>query len=44
MARARKANGKVLVEPNPQFMGGAVALLADPSGAAFFIYQKPDGR
>ena len=37
--KAKSLGGRVLLEPNPDIRDGRVALLADPSGGAFFIYQ-----
>jgi predicted enzyme related to lactoylglutathione lyase len=41
--KAKSLGGRVLLEPNPDIRGGRVALLADPSGGAFFIYQIEAG-
>lgn len=40
--RAAKMGGEVLVGPNALRSRGSVALIADPIGAAFFIYQAAD--
>jgi predicted enzyme related to lactoylglutathione lyase len=37
--KAKSLGGRVLLEPDSDIRGGRVALLADPSGGAFFIYQ-----
>jgi len=34
-----KLGGQVVVGPNPDFSNGSVALIADPMGAAFFVYE-----
>ena len=39
LARTPRLGGRVLVKPTDFRSGGSVALLADPSGAAFFVYQ-----
>ena len=39
LARAVELGGRVLLEPDPEIGGGRVALLADPSGGAFFVYE-----
>lgn len=41
--KAKSLGGRVLLAPNPDIRGGRVALLADPSGGAFFIYQIEAG-
>lgn len=41
--KAKSLGGRVLLEPNPDIRGGRVALLADPSGGAFFIFQIEAG-
>ena len=38
----RRLGGSVLVEPGAFRSRGSVALVADPTGAAFFIYQAAD--
>jgi len=38
LAQARRLGGEVLLEPGPELGRGRVALLADPVGAAFFVY------
>jgi len=42
-ARVQELGGTVLVAPRPDFGGGVVELIEDPSGAAFFVYQIPAG-
>jgi hypothetical protein len=37
--KAKSLGGRILLEPKPENRGGRVALLADPTGGAFFIYQ-----
>jgi predicted enzyme related to lactoylglutathione lyase len=37
--RVPKLGGQVLVGPHPEFANGSVALLVDPTGAAFFTYN-----
>lgn len=41
LARVAELGGAVLVEPRLLQSVGSVALVADPSGAAFFLYQRP---
>jgi hypothetical protein len=41
--KAKSLGGRVLLEPNPDIRGGRVALLSDPSGGAFFIFQIEAG-
>jgi len=38
--RARAAGGEVLVEPTDSLEGGSIAILADPAGAAFAIWEQ----
>lgn len=38
--RARKLGGRVLAEPQEKLGKGEVALIADPSGAAFFVHES----
>lgn len=42
-ARVAELGGSVLVEPRNLHSVGSVALVADPGGAAFFIFQRPEG-
>lgn len=42
LARARELGGEVLLEPSPDFYDGLVAVLADPTGVGFLIYQFPE--
>ena len=42
LARARELGGQVLLEPSPEIYDGLVAVLADPTGVGFFIYQFPE--
>ncbi len=42
LARTPKLGGTVLAEPGTFSSLGSVALLADPSGAAFFVYQRKE--
>jgi len=45
LKRARKLGGRVLLEPQEKLGKGEVALIADPSGAAFFVHEATeDGR
>ena len=37
--KAKSLGGRVLLEPNPEIRDGRVALLADPTGGAFFIFE-----
>jgi len=37
-AKAKELGGRVLLAPDPKLGEGRVALLADPTGGAFFIY------
>ena len=39
VARARKLGGRILLEPHEKLGKGEVALIADPSGAAFFVHE-----
>ncbi len=41
--KAKSLGGRVLLEPKPENHDGRVALLADPTGGAFFIYQIEAG-
>jgi predicted enzyme related to lactoylglutathione lyase len=36
---AKQAGGKVLIEPSPELLGGKVAVVADPTGAAIGIME-----
>ena len=42
VARVELLGGAVLIEPTPEFAGGRVALIADPTQATLFIVQLPD--
>ena len=45
MARARKLGGRVLLEPRDDIGDGRIAVIADPTGAVFFVYQlEEEGR
>ena len=37
--KAKSLGGRILLQPRPENRGGRVALIADPTGGAFFIYQ-----
>ena len=37
--KAKSLGGRILLEPRPENHSGRVALIADPTGGAFFIYQ-----
>ncbi len=39
IARAVKLGGRVLLEPSPEVSQGRVAVLEDPAGVDFFVYQ-----
>jgi predicted enzyme related to lactoylglutathione lyase len=39
LARVGGLGGRVVVAPNAELGNGAMALVADPEGAAFFVYQ-----
>lgn len=39
VAQAKELEGRVLLAPDPKLGEGRVALLADPTGGAFFIYE-----
>lgn len=39
IAHTRKLGGEVLLEPSESLGGGRIALLADPVGGAFFVFQ-----
>ncbi len=39
VAQAKGLGGRILLEPSPEFGEGRVALLADPTGGAFFVYE-----
>lgn len=41
LIRVAELGGSVLVEPRRLQSVGSVALVADPAGAAFFLYQRP---
>lgn len=42
LARTPKLGGTILAKPGTFSSLGSVALLADPSGAAFFVYQRKE--
>jgi len=39
VTQAKELGGRVLLAPDPKLGEGRVALLADPTGGAFFIYE-----
>jgi predicted enzyme related to lactoylglutathione lyase len=39
LERVARLGGVVVLEPHPELGNGAVALVADPTGAAFFVYE-----
>ena len=39
VAQAKGLGGRILLEPSPELGEGRVALLADPTGGAFFVYE-----
>ena len=39
VAQAKALGGRILLEPSPELGEGRVALLADPTGGAFFVYE-----
>ncbi len=39
VAQAKELEGRVLLAPDPKLGEGRVALLADPTGGAFFVYE-----
>jgi uncharacterized protein len=41
LTRSRELGGRVLLEPRPEFAGGRVALIEDPTGGALFVVQAP---
>lgn len=41
LARVAELGGSVLVEPRLLRSSGSVALVADPAGAALFVYERP---
>ena len=41
IARARELGGRVIMEPTPEIYDGLVAILEDPTGVEFLIYQFP---
>jgi len=43
-ARAEELGGHVLVKPHPDRHGGKIAVVADPSGAAFGLMEWPNAR
>lgn len=42
LARARELGGEVLLEPSPDIYDGLVAVVADPTGVGFLLYQFPE--
>jgi predicted enzyme related to lactoylglutathione lyase len=40
VAGAKELGGKILIEPKEDLHDGRLALIADPSGAAFFARDK----
>ena len=42
LTRARELGGKILLEPSPEIYDGLVAVLADPTGVGFLVYQFPE--
>ena len=40
--RARELGGEVLLEPSPEIYDGLVAVVADPTGVGFVLYQFPE--
>jgi hypothetical protein len=44
VARARELGGRVLLEPSDKINGGLVAILADPTGVGFLIFQLGGAR
>jgi predicted enzyme related to lactoylglutathione lyase len=43
VAQAKQLGGKVLIEPKPELLGGKVAVVADPTGAAIGIMEWQEG-
>ena len=43
LARVRELGGAVLLEPSREIYDGLVAIVADPTGVGFLIYQFPEG-
>jgi predicted enzyme related to lactoylglutathione lyase len=41
LGRAAELGGRVVLEPRPDFGGGRVALIEDPTGAMIFVVQLP---
>lgn len=39
LAQVKKLSGRVIVAPHDDFANGSVALISDPGGAAFFVYE-----
>jgi len=44
LARVAELGGSVLVEPRLLRSSGSVALVADPAGAALFLYERPSSE
>ena len=44
LARARRAGGRVLLEPRAHVLGGNLAIIADPSGGAVGVVNWDDGK
>jgi len=42
MAQAKQLGGRVLIEPKPEVLGGKVAVVADPTGAAIGLLEWSD--
>ena len=42
IARTRELGGQVLLEPSPEIYDGLVAVLEDPTGVGFVVYQFPE--
>jgi predicted enzyme related to lactoylglutathione lyase len=42
LVRARELGGEVVLEPSPDLYDGLVAVVVDPTGVGFLIYQFPE--
>jgi predicted enzyme related to lactoylglutathione lyase len=42
LAQTKKLGGKVLIDPRPELLGGKVAVVADPTGAAIGLLEWSD--
>jgi predicted enzyme related to lactoylglutathione lyase len=42
VAQAKQLGGKALIEPKPEWLGGKVAIIADPTGAAIGLLEWSD--